>query len=118
MQTKRLLLFLFGCIGLRFLLAYTSKTMSTEYLPYLGFITLSIGLGLFYYYFSGTRKKGPETFGDDIWWNDLRPIHGSLYLLFSLLAFQKKSYAWVPLALDVLIGLISFLIFHYGKDLN
>jgi hypothetical protein len=39
---------------------------------------LTLGIGLFYFYFSGTRPKDPETFGDKIWWNDLRPIHGCL----------------------------------------
>jgi hypothetical protein len=119
MRSKRLLLFLFGCIGMRIILAYSSKKIPADYLPYLGIITLAIGIGLFYYYFSGKRKTGPETFGDEIWWNDLRPLHGSLYILFSLLAFQKCSYAWIVLALDTFIGLTAFLIFHHKKgDLN
>ena len=25
------------------------------------------------------RKTGLEVFGDKIWWNNLRPIHGILY---------------------------------------
>ncbi len=119
MQSKRLLLFLIGCIGVRCMLAYSSKVMPVEYLPYLGLLTLSIGIGFIYIYLTGSRKAGPETFGENIWWNDLRPVHGSLYILFSLLAFQKSSYAWTVLALDVVIGLTAFLIYHYKNgDLN
>ena len=112
-QVKRFALFLIGCIGTRTILAYVAKSSPTL-LPYLGIITLAIGLGLFYYYFTGKRTKGP--FGDKIWWNDLRPIHGSLYILFSILAFQNKDYAWMILAIDVIIALCAFFIFNY-KDL-
>lgn len=62
---------------------------------------------------------GPETFGEKIWWNDLRPLHGSLYIIFSLLDFQKFSYSWIVLTVDVIIGLTAFLIFHHKNgDLN
>jgi hypothetical protein len=111
MLTKKLLLFLIGCIGTRIILLYIAKSYPTL-LRYLGIFTLAIGLGFFYYYFTGKRTTGPETFGDKIWWNDLRPIHGSLYILFSILAFQNKDYAWMILAIDVIIGLSAFLIFH------
>ena len=29
------------------------------------------------------RKTGKEVFGSKIWWNDLRPVHASLYILFA-----------------------------------
>ncbi len=115
MLTKRLLLFLIGCIGTRTILAYVAKSYPTL-LPYLGIFTLSVGLGLFYYYFTGKRTEGPETFGDKIWWNDMRPIHGSLYILFSILAFQHNSNAWIILSVDVIIALAAFLIFHYKNN--
>ena len=115
MLTKRLLLFLVGCIGTRTILAYVAKS-SPNLLPYLGVFTLAVGVGLFYYYFTGKRTEGPETFGDKIWWNDLRPVHGSLYILFSILAFQRNPHAWVILSIDVIIALCAFLIFHYKKN--
>lgn len=65
-------------------------------------------------YTLGLRKSGPEVFGEKIWWNNLRPVHAAMYVLFSIAAIQKKSYAWTFLLSDAVIGLISFLVHHYG----
>ena len=115
MQQKRLLLFLVGCIGTRTAIALLAKNISQDYLPIMGIFGLAISIGLMYFYLSGTRTTGPETFGDKIWWNKLRPIHAGLYLLFALLAFQKSKYAWLPLAIDALLGLSAFLYFHRSE---
>lgn len=116
---KRFLLFLFGCIGSRLLLVYLAKIASKLYLMYLGYLALIPAIGFFYLFFSGTRKTGMEVFGEKIWWNNLRPIHGSLYLLFSYNAITGNQNAWIYLLVDVIIGLISFLIFHYyNGDFN
>jgi len=110
-----MLLFLIGCIGTRTLLAVLAKNISPDYLPLMGVGGLAISFGLMYFYLSGTRTTGPETFGDKIWWNHLRPVHSTLYLLFAILAFQKSKYAWVPLAIDVCIGIVAFLNFHRNE---
>jgi len=115
MDKKRMLLFLIGCIGTRTLLALLAKNISPDYLPVMGVGGLAISFGLMYFYISGTRTTGPETFGDKIWWNHLRPVHSAMYLLFAILAFQKSEYAWVPLAIDVCIGLAAFLNFHRNE---
>ena len=109
---KRFLLFLIGCIGLRTSIAYVAKIASKTVLMYMGYISIIIGIGFLFIYFTGSRKTGGETFGDKIWWNDLRPIHGLLYLLFAYNAIIGNREAWMFLAVDVLIGLISFLWFH------
>jgi hypothetical protein len=109
---KRFLLFLIGCIGLRSLIAYIAKTASKTVLMYMGYISIIIGLGFLTIYFTGSRKTGAETFGDKIWWNDLRPVHGALYLLFAYNAIIGNRDAWIFLAVDVIIGLVSFLWFH------
>ena len=110
---KRFLLFIFGCIFVRILFVIIAKNISLNYLPYLGYLALLPSIGFFYIYFTGTRKTGAEVFGDKIWWNDLRPIHGLLYALFAYNAINKNIYSWIYLLIDVIIGLISFLIFHY-----
>lgn len=112
---KRYLLFLIGCIGSRSLLVLLAKALKTAYLPYMGALTLLPAIGFFYIYFTGSRKTGAEVFGDKIWWNDLRPVHGTIYLLFSYLAITKSSYAYVPLLVDVIIGVGSFLNYHFLK---
>jgi hypothetical protein len=110
---KRFLLFLVGCIGTRSLLVYFAKQTNKTILMYMGYLALLPALGFFYLYFSGSRKTGPEVFGDKIWWNDLRPIHGLLYILFGYNAIIGNRYAWIYLLVDVLFGLTSFLIFHF-----
>ena len=112
---KRFLLFLVGCIGTRSLLVYIAKNIDITLLKYMGYITLIPAFGFIFIYLTGARKTGAEVFGDKIWWNDLRPIHGILYLLFSYNAINGNKSAWVFLLIDVLLGLTSFLIYHLYK---
>ena len=110
---KRFLLFLFGCIGTRSLLVYIAKTSNKTLLMFLGYLALLPAIGFFYLFFSGTRKTGAEVFGDKIWWNNLRPIHGLLYTLFAYNAITGNQNAWLYLLVDVVVGFTSFVIFHY-----
>ena len=110
---KRILLFLIGCIGTRSLFVYLAKNASTKYLKWMGYLALLPAIGFFYIYFTGSRQTGAEVFGSKIWWNDLRPIHGLLYLLFAGNAIIGNKSAWMYLLVDVVFGLLSFLTFHY-----
>ena len=110
---KRFMLFLLGCIPTRLFLVYLAKNIPVNYLPVLGYISLLPAIGFIYLFLSGTRKSGPETFGDKIWWNNLRPVHAVFYLLFSYNAINKVKDSWIYLLYDVIFGLISFLIYHY-----
>ena len=110
---KRFLLFLVGCIGTRTLFVYLAKNVSSQNLMYIGYLALLPAIGFIYIYFSGARKTGAEVFGEKIWWNDLRPIHSLLYFVFAYNAINGNKMAWIYLLIDVIIGLISFLTFHY-----
>lgn len=114
--TKRIVLFLIGCIGSRTLIAYTAKTIDINYLPYMGYLAIVIILDTLYIYITGSRTTGLEVFGGKIWWNDLRPIHALLYGLFAYSAINKQPTAWIYLMVDVVIGLVSFLVYHYTTD--
>lgn len=109
---KRFLYFLCGCVLIRCIFALIAKN-NVEYLPIMGYIALVPAVGFFYIYATGSRTTGPEVMGEKIWWNDLRPVHGFLYLLFALNAFESNPDSWMILMLDVIIGLIAFLQFHY-----
>jgi hypothetical protein len=106
---KRFLLFLFGCIGTRSLFVYLAKNASKTYLQYMGYLAILPAIGFFYLFLTGSRKTGPEVFGDKIWWNNLRPIHGLMYALFAYHAINGNDFAWIYLLIDVIIGLVSFL---------
>jgi hypothetical protein len=110
---KRFLLFLIGCIGTRSLFVYLAKNASTKYLMYMGYLALLPAIGFMYIFLSGSRKTGTEVFGEKIWWNNLRPIHSLLYFLFAYNAINGNRLSWVYLLIDVIIGLVSFLGFHF-----
>lgn len=109
---KRYLLFLLGCIPIRLAIVYIAAHISNNYLPLLGYISLIPAMGFIYLYLSGTRTTGPETFGKPIWWNRLRPIHAILYILFAYAAINKQRHGWKYLLVDVIMGLISFTLYH------
>lgn len=110
---KRFLLFLIGCIGTRSVFVLIAKNIGVNYLPYLGYLALLPAIGFMYIYFTGSRQTGAEVFGEKIWWNDLRPLHSLLYFLFAYNAITGNKQAWIYLLVDVLIGLMSFLVFHF-----
>ena len=110
---KRFLLFLIGCIGMRSLFVIIAKNINVTYLPYLGYLALLPAVGFAYIYLTGSRKTGQEVFGEKIWWNDVRPLHSLLYFLFAYNAIIGNKNSWIYLLIDVVFGLLSFLIFHY-----
>ena len=65
---QRIVLFLVGCIGIRSLFVIIAKYINASYLALLP------AIGFMYIYLTGSRKTGPETFGEKIWWNNLRPF--------------------------------------------
>jgi hypothetical protein len=101
------LLFLFGCIPVRLLLAYLGATLNQEYLPYFGALLLVMSLGFLTLYFTNGRLNAPEA-GGKTWWANLRLIHGLLYLAAAIYAIQKTNVAWIPLSIDVLFGLFAY----------
>ena len=116
---QRILLFLIGCMGTRFGLSYLSYK-NEDINSYIAIFTTIAGLGFLIIYFGGYRKTGIETGYKPIWWNKLRLVHATIYLLFSYIVFIKPSnmkvQPWKLLTLDASIGLISFLFYHsFGK---
>ena len=106
-------MFLIGCMGTRFLFVYAAKNAGPKYLPYMGYLALIPAIGFTYIFLTGSRDTRGKTFGQKIWWNSMRPVHALLYGLFAYNAINNKSWAWKILLLDVMIGLVSFLVHHY-----
>ena len=111
---KRFLAFLLICIPTRTAIALIPKYVNINYLPFLGYLALLPAIGFAYIFIFGKGKTVGETFGQKIWWNNLRPIHSLLYFIFAYLAINKNRSAYLALILDVLIGLVSFLCYHYN----
>ena len=111
---KRFLAFLLLCIPTRIIIALIAKSVDQKYLPYLGYLAILPAIGFAYIFIFGKRKRGAETFGQKIWWNNLRPIHSFLFALFAYLAISKNKNSYVVLFADAFIGLVSFLYYHYS----
>lgn len=110
---KRFLLFLLACIPTRFLIAFIAKKIPKKYLPYMGLLALVPATGFLYIFITGKRKTGAETFGEKIWWNNLRPIHAFMFYLFAYLAIRKNAQAFLVLFVDAIFGFVSFLLYHF-----
>ena len=111
-MNSRLLLFLFGCITIRLLFVIIAKNIDKKYLPSLGLLALIPFIGFTYIYANNLRKTGIETGGNEIWWDNLRPIHASLYYIFAVMAFRKQHFAYVPLLIDVILGFVARIGFY------
>ena len=110
---KRFLLFLGFCIPIRFSLMYTSKTSHPDNLRWLGYLYLTMSIGMMYIYLTDSRKTGSETFGKRIWWNDLRPIFSTIYFLFAYNAIQGHPESYTYLVYDIILGFVSFILNHF-----
>jgi len=109
--TRKTLLYLLGCIPVRIIIALLPLYIDSSYLQYYGAILLLPALGFFYLYFNNLRLNAPEG-GGNTWWAEYRIIHGMLYLTAAIYALQEKRLAWIPLTIDVALGLVLFL-FRY-----
>tara|TARA_Y100000389_G_C17387066_1_gene477666 strand:- start:246 stop:587 length:342 start_codon:yes stop_codon:yes gene_type:complete len=111
---KRNLIFWFGCILFRVILAVIAYIAPPHILKKLSFITIIPAFNfIFMYLFSIKETKSSRGFfKGKIWWNELRPIHGILYLLFSIYAFREKKFAYKILVLDVIIAIFSKLLYN------
>ena len=109
---KRFLLFLCGCMLIRFLLVILSKNVNEDKLQYLGYLALIPVIGWLYIIFIGNRDTGGEVFGEKIWWKDLRIVHTSLWSIFAYMAINKNNNAWLILLIDTIFGLVAFLNYH------
>jgi len=108
-------LFLVGCMTARLLISiiamYIGYNMNSV-LPLLGAIALLPATGFIVQFIFGLRETGRGAAGGKIWWANMRPIHGVMYLLFAMFALRKKPFAWRVLLVDALIGLIAW-VHHY-----
>lgn len=100
--------FLLGCIPTRIIIALIPLYIKTEWLSYYSIVLFAIAFSFLFLYFFNMRQKAFEA-GGLTWWANYRIIHGLLYLTAAIYAFNKDLTAWIPLALDALIGLSLFI---------
>lgn len=108
MDTKRrIILFLTCCVTVRSLLVVLAKYGSNTTRNIMASFAVIISLSFMYQFLFNPKKKG--AFGGEPWWNNLRPVHALLYMLFAILIFiGKGDTAWTVLLLDISIGTVAF----------
>ena len=109
-------LFLLGCIPLRFFLVYLARVLPADNLKLFSLPLFLMAFGFLYLYFTNGRLQAPEA-GGVTWWAPLRLVHGLLYLAAAVYAYQASPVAWVPLLVDVCMGLVVYLI-HNSQALR
>jgi hypothetical protein len=110
-KDQRILYFLFGCITVRTIIAILPIYLPYEWLYYLGIIILAIGTTFLCLYFNNLRLQAPEG-GGITWWANFRLLHGALYLAAAHYLLKNQRIAWIPLTMDVILGLLLFLFNH------
>ena len=112
------LAFLLLCIPARIGIALVSQYIPDKYLKVYGTLLLLIGLSFIYLFFTNKRTISPEA-GGKTWWANFRIIIGLLYIAAAIYSFQgKRNLIWIPLAMDIVFGIIIFAIKHLTKYLN
>ncbi len=109
--TDRMKLFLIGCIGVRLAISLLAKYIGEKMnwaLPYLGIVALIPAIGFIGQFIFRLRETGRGATGGKIWWSNMRPIHGVMFLLFAMFAFRRKPFAWRVLLIDALIGFVAW----------
>jgi small-conductance mechanosensitive channel len=113
-SSKRILLFLIGCMGTQLLLALLSKNVSDDILYKMGIIALFFAITSIYMFFNDERKTGTKVIsGATVWWHSLRPVHAILYFLFAYYAINKKKNAWKILLINTLISFFAWYLHYY-----
>ena len=111
--SNRTLLFLSGCIPLRLLLVYLAYTVGShtdnKYRTAYAAVAIVLGVCFITLWAGKLRQNAPEG-GGVTWWNNLRPVHGTLWVVAGtmLLSRSTQRYAWIILLADVILGLTAW----------
>ena len=106
---NRTLAFLGGCIPLRLALVYLAYVLGhlgSIYRNIGAIIAILMGISFITLWAAHLRQNAPEG-GGITWWDNIRPIHGTLWILagYMLLCPPLRQYAWILLLADVIVGL-------------
>ena len=100
-------MFYLGCMPVRLGLAYATSRLNEVQLKYAGIAAAIAGI-LFILVWATNSRLRKGAFGGSVWWAQLRPIHGLIYIIFALnaLSGNRDSYKW--LIADAGLGFASF----------
>ena len=108
---QRSILFLTVCLPIRIIFFRQAlKYPDHKYTILLSYFYLLAGIGIIYLYMTNGRLQAFES-GGKLWWNNLRPFFGLLWLGFFIsILFKFNRYSYIFLFAEVLLGLTAFLV--------
>lgn len=99
---------------------FTLLAKNNKYMPLLSLIYIIAGIGIIKNFFikSNLAETQLDWVNGKVWWNDLRIIHGFLYLSFAITTMLnlKNKKLWIFLAMDTVLGISAFLHYHYTQN--
>lgn len=104
MQTP---LFWLGCVPVRALLILLAFYIHLFPKLRAVFTVFLVGIGVSFWvlYLNKSRLNAPESTVGFTWWHYYRPLHGILYLISGGLMWWRPDLAWVPLTIDLGLGI-------------
>lgn len=107
-NTERMIAFLGGCIPVRLGLAWYASQASADNLRLMGILAFIPALSILLLWFTHSRQVAFEA-GGRVWWNELRPAHSLLILIFAITAAAGVQDSWKWLAADTALGLFAYI---------
>ena len=97
--------FWLGCIPARLFLAGLPLYLEDEMLRVYSYVLFAIGFSFLYLYFTGSRMNAFESSRGVTWWAEYRILHGLLYLMAAVYAFNGERNTSI-LMLDTFVGML------------
>ena len=108
-SSNRAFIFLFGCIGVRLIMAYIPQILPKKYYKVMAAIELIMGLDFLRLFLTNGRLHAFEA-GGKTWWSELRLIHAALLISASIYLFRGSKTASVPLFIDAMSGILFYFV--------
>jgi hypothetical protein len=94
------------CVPVRLAIAVVVCLFPNRWLPFAGAVALIGAIGLIF----RTLTYSPAQlsfFKHKVYWNNLRPVHAFMWLVFAFLAFEQDPRAKIIPFIDVVFGAIA-----------
>jgi len=106
------------CIAARLAVAWLVHRVDDRALPYLSAAIAAAGLGMLLQYNRRMVALESTAAGGAVWWNELRPLHGSMWLAAGLAGYVGNRRAWPVLLADLGVGVAAWSAFKGARWLG
>lgn len=116
-DNSRKAIFLFVCVTIRLTLAFVAWSLEdNKYEWIVSAIFLGASVLMFYKYLM-YKNSDSGAFGQKLWWNNERFMHGFMYCFYGILSLAKINGAYLILFADVVLACNSVFLHYNGPVL-